>query len=105
MLAEEIETSLPKALELASSGRPGPVYLAFPGSEANKELPHLGDMSAEEIGRRFGIAREDKSEEDLSGVIEVLAVSKAPIIMAGQGVAFSHTGAALVWQLNISARP
>ncbi|MCE5262414.1 MAG: thiamine pyrophosphate-dependent enzyme [Deltaproteobacteria bacterium] len=53
-------------------------------------------MSAEEIGRRFGIAREDKSEEDLSGVIEILAVSKAPIIMAGQGVAFSHTGAALV---------
>ena len=96
LLAGEIETSLPQALELARSGRPGPVYFAFPGSEANKELPHLGDMSVEEIGRRYGSAPKAETEADLSGVIEALRASKAPIIMAGLGVAFSHTSAALV---------
>lgn len=96
LLAGEIETSLPQALELARSGRPGPVYFAFPGSEANKELPHLGDMSVEETGRRYGIAPKAETEVDLSGVIEALCASKAPIIMAGQGVAFSHTSTALV---------
>jgi acetolactate synthase-1/2/3 large subunit len=96
LLAGEIEISLPQALELARSGRPGPVYFAFPGSEANKELSHLGDMSVEEIGRRYGIAPKAETEADLSGVIEALRASKAPIIMAGLGVAFSRTSAALV---------
>ena len=94
--AGEIETSLPRALELARSGRPGPVFFAFPGSEANKELPHLGEMSVEEIGRRYGVVPKAEAEADLSGVIEALSASKSPILMAGQGVAFSHTSAALV---------
>jgi acetolactate synthase-1/2/3 large subunit len=96
LLAGEIETSLPEALALARSGRPGPVYFAFPGSEANKELSHLGDMSVEEIGRRFSTAPKDGTAADLSGVIEALRTSKAPILMAGLGVSFSHTSAALV---------
>ena len=96
LLASEIEVSLPEALNLTRSGRPGPVYFAFPGSEANKELPHLGDMSVEEIGRRFGSAPKAGTKPDLSGVIEALRAAKAPVIMAGLGVAFSHTGAALV---------
>ncbi|MFZ4438440.1 MAG: thiamine pyrophosphate-binding protein [Syntrophales bacterium] len=96
LLASEIEVSLPKALNLARSGRPGPVYFAFPGSEANKELSHLGDMPVEEIGRRYGIATKSETEVDLSGVVEALRASKAPIIMVGLGVAFSHTSAALI---------
>ena len=96
LLAGEIETSLPQALELARSGKPGPVYFAFPGSGGNKELPDLGDMSVEEIGRCYGVAPKVEAEADLSGVIEVLRASKSPILMAGQGVAFSHTSAALV---------
>jgi acetolactate synthase-1/2/3 large subunit len=53
-------------------------------------------MSVEEIGRRYGIAPKVGAEVDLSGVIEALRASKAPIFMAGQGLAFSRTGAALV---------
>jgi acetolactate synthase-1/2/3 large subunit len=96
LLAGEIEASLPQGLNLARSGRPGPVYFAFPGSEANKELPHLGDMSVEEIGRRYGAAPKPETEADPSGVIEALRASRAPIIMAGVGVSFSHTSAGLV---------
>ncbi len=96
LLAAEIETSIPRALELARSGRPGPVYFAFPGSEANKELTHLGDMSVEEIGRRYSIAPKPETRADLSGVIEALRAAKAPILMAGQGVAYSRNGSALV---------
>ncbi|MHB8910493.1 MAG: thiamine pyrophosphate-binding protein [Syntrophales bacterium] len=96
LLASEIEVSLPEALDLARSGRPGPVYFAFPGSEANKELPHLGDMSVEEIARRYGSVPKAGTKADLSGVIEALRAAKAPVIMAGLGVSFSHTGAALV---------
>ena len=81
LLAGEIETSLPWALELARSGRPGPVYFAFPGSEANKELSHLGDMSVQEIGRRYGSAPKAETEADLSGVIEALRV---PVMVTAQ---------------------
>lgn len=96
LMADGIETTLPWALELARSGRPGPVYFAFPGSEANKELPHLGDMSVEEIGRRFSPSREKEKLPDLSGVIDALRTAKAPVIMAGLGVAYSRTGAQLI---------
>lgn len=96
LMAEGIETELPRALDLALSGRPGPVYFAFPGSEANKELPHLGDMSVEEIGRRFGRPRKTETLPDLTALIEALRAARAPVIMAGLGVAYSRTAAALV---------
>jgi len=96
LLADGIETTLPQALELSRSGRPGPVYFAFPGSEANRELPHLGDMSVEEIGRRYSVAPKVGTKADPSDVIDALRAAKAPILMAGQGVAFSRTSTALV---------
>lgn len=96
LLASEIETALPEAVELARSGRPGPVYFAFPGSEANKELPHLGDMTVEEIGRRFRPAPKEPATPDLTTVLEALRTARAPILMAGMGVAYSRTGAGLI---------
>ncbi len=96
LLASEIETALPEAVDLAVSGQPGPVYFAFPATEANKDLPHLGDMSVEEIGARFAPARAAAGAPDLGGVMDAVRSSRAPIIMAGLGVAFSKTGSDLV---------
>ncbi len=96
LLADEIETALPAAVELARSGRPGPVYFAFPGSEANKELPHLGDMTVEEIGRRFRPAAKEPASPDVSGVLEALRSAKAPIMMAGVGIAYSRAAGDLM---------
>lgn len=96
LMADNIETALPEAVELARSGRPGPVYFAFPGSEANKELEHLGDMSAEEIGKRYAPQRKAEPLPDLTALIDAVRGARAPIMMAGLGVSYSRTGADLV---------
>ena len=96
LLASEIETALPEAVKMAQSGRPGPVYFAFPASEANKELPHLGDMSVEEIGRRFHPTSKARGNPDLGSVLEALRSARAPILMAGVGVAYSRASAELI---------
>lgn len=96
LMAADIEVELPRALELAKSGRPGPVYFAFPGSEANKELAHLGDMSVEEIGRNYAPSRSPEPLPDLTPVVEALRSAKSPVIMAGLGVSYTRTGAELL---------
>ena len=97
LLASDIETILPRALDLALSGRPGPVYFAFPGSEANKDLPHIpDDLSIEEIGRRYGPAPTPKLLPDLAPLIDALRTASAPVIMAGLGVAYSKTAGDLL---------
>lgn len=96
LLAGEIDTALPRAFELARSGRPGPVFFALSVAEANRELPHLGDMSVEEIGARYGVAREPAPLPDLSGVVDALRASRSPVIMAGQGVVYSRSAVALL---------
>ncbi len=97
LLAADIETTLPRAVELARSGRPGPVYFAFPGSEANKDLAHLpDDMPAEEIGRRYAPAPASEPLPDLTALIDALRAAKAPVIMTGLGVAYSRTAADLL---------
>ncbi len=96
LMAADIEVELPRALELAKSGRPGPVYFAFPGSEANKELPHLGDMSVEEIGRKYAPSRSPEPLPDLTSVVEALRLAKSPVIMAGLGVSYVRAGTELL---------
>ncbi|MHB1159898.1 MAG: thiamine pyrophosphate-binding protein [Chloroflexota bacterium] len=97
LLAADIETALPRAVELARSGRPGPVYFAFPASEADKDLPHLPeDMSVEEIGRRFAPEPGTEPLPDLSAVVDALRAARAPVIMAGLGVSYSRTAADLL---------
>ena len=97
LLASDIEITLPQAVELALSDRPGPVYFAFPGSEANKDLPHIpDDLSVEEIGRRYGPAPTPDLLPDLAPLIDALRSASAPVIMAGLGVAYSKCAAGLL---------
>jgi len=97
LLASEILTALPQAVELARSGRPGPVYFAFPASEANKDLPQVpDDMTVEEIGRRFTPSPEPAALPDLAELVEALRAARSPVIMAGLGVAFGRADAELL---------
>jgi acetolactate synthase I/II/III large subunit len=93
--AANIATEIPKAVEIARSGRPGPVYLAFPGSESVKDVPDMEDLSIEEIGARFTPERPVPSDPDLSSVVEALRTAKKPILMAGLGVSYAKSGAEL----------
>lgn len=84
--AADMERALPMAMELARSGRPGPVYFALSAAEASRDIPHLGDMSVDEIGRRYASRPDAVTEVDPSALLEAVARSRAPVLMIGLGV-------------------
>jgi acetolactate synthase I/II/III large subunit len=93
--ASNITTELPKAVEIARSGRPGPVYLAFPGSESVKDVPDLDDLSIEEIATRYAPEKSSPTRPNLDRVIGAMRAAKKPILMAGLGVSYAKTGSQL----------
>ena len=84
---KELEVELPKALHLASSGRPGPVWI---------DIPSDIQMSSEKLEFRDYKPREVKVEDTLiDGCAELVESlinsSKRPLILAGTGIRLSKT--------------
>jgi acetolactate synthase-1/2/3 large subunit len=84
---KELEVELPKALHLASSGRPGPVWI---------DIPSDIQMSSEKLEFRDYKPRivkvKDPLIEGLSELVESLInSSKRPLILAGTGIRLSKT--------------
>jgi acetolactate synthase-1/2/3 large subunit len=85
---EEIAYHLERAVHLAKSGRPGPVWIEVPldVQAAPIEPNNLKRYSEEEAREdRMGYKQEPTAEE-LQRVYELLATAKRPIIIAGQGI-------------------
>ena len=84
---KELEVELPKALHLASSGRPGPVWI---------DIPSDIQMSSEKLDFRDYKPRvvkvQDPLIDGLAGLVESLITSsKRPLILAGTGIRLSKT--------------
>ena len=81
---------LEKAVYLARTGRPGPVWLDIPMDVQSADVPKAKL-------RRFDNANAEVSEkintsvEDYSKLIELANQSKRPIVIAGQGVRLSNS--------------
>lgn len=81
----EIAYHLEKAVYLAKSGRPGPVWLDVPldvqGALINEHS--LKRFSEKEIARKY---KEEPSQKEMKKTIDLLEKAKRPIIIAGQGI-------------------
>lgn len=86
----QIAYHLEKALFLATSGRPGPVWLDIPldvqGAEIDpSKLKHF-DPAAEQ-----SIPRVELQPETMTRIEKWLATASRPLIIAGQGVRLAHS--------------
>ena len=84
---KELEVELPKALHLASSGRPGPVWI---------DIPSDIQMSSEKLEFREYKLREVRvghtpANHCLELVESLISSSKRPLILAGTGIRLSET--------------
>lgn len=84
---KELEVELPKALQLASSGRPGPVWI---------DIPADIQMSSEKLDFKGYKTPAVKADDALfDGVAELveslIKSSKRPLILAGTGIRISNT--------------
>lgn len=79
---QEIDTELGYALQMATSGRPGPVYLEFPldvqGAEMPTQRPWVSDASP---ARGLEISTER--------FLKMLRASQRPVLIVGNGVRLS----------------
>ena len=85
---EKIAYHLDKAVFLACSGRPGPVWIDVPMdvSSAIIDEKNLERFSAQEVKKTY---REEPTSEEIIKFKQILASAKRPIIIAGQGIRLS----------------
>lgn len=85
---EDIAYHLDKAVYLAKTGRPGPVWLDIPmdvqGAIIDEEK--LQRFSKNSIDKEY---KEEPTDEEMAKISEYLGNSKRPIIIAGQGIRLS----------------
>ena len=83
--AEDVRYELEKAIEIATTGRPGPVWIDIP--------LNVQGASVEESNLRGYIAEstvtKQPQQSDLDAVIQKILAAKRPVILAGHGVRIS----------------
>ncbi|OQX21093.1 MAG: hypothetical protein BWK75_03935 [Candidatus Altiarchaeales archaeon A3] len=86
---EKIKYHLEKALYLAKSGRPGPVWLDIPldVQSANIDENELGGFDLKELGMQY---KTTPQEDEIIEVIDSLKNAKRPVIIAGHGIRISN---------------
>lgn len=78
---EELPHMLASGLQLAASGRPAPVHIAVPQNFQAERPPHLPETVPPALG-----AAVRPAETDVDFVLDRLASSERPAILAGHGV-------------------
>lgn len=83
---EQIITELPKAIKIATSGRPGPVWIDVPlniqGADIDLE-EIIVDIKSDDIKYKI-------SEKKINTIINKLNKSKKPLIVVGNGLSFNN---------------
>jgi len=95
---ERIPELLHLALGQATSGRPGAVYLDFPGHHVRRRLPE------EEVRLRLStpeITRPHPDPEALERIADLLARAERPLVVIGKGAAWAEAGEPLERLVNL----
>ncbi len=87
----ELGTVLPKAYQLATSGRPGPVWLDIPSDIQSSREAFSFEAAEPAPARHHEIMRLQAHE-----VLDLLRNAHRPVILAGTGVRLAHAEAALL---------
>lgn len=84
--AEDVVYHLEKAIMLAKSGRPGPVWVDIPMDIQNSMINENDLKHCEEI-----IDKVIPKEDDIDYIVEAINSSTRPVILVGHGIRTSHS--------------
>lgn len=96
---EQLPFLLRQAFREATTGKPGPVHIDFPGLEGEFETQELdmdGEVVIEKTFSKIPPFRPEPADEDLKAALRALTAAEKPVIVAGGGVNASLAGAELV---------
>ena len=77
------------AFQKAMAGKPGPVYLDFPGDILYEKIDE-SEIDWSISGRSIPRARPHAAPELISGTVEALSKAKKPVIITGGGILWSN---------------
>jgi acetolactate synthase-1/2/3 large subunit len=90
---------LRQAFREATTGKPGPVHIDFPGLEGEfetQELEMSGEVPVDKEFCKIPPFRPFPADEDVKTVVQELMAAEKPVIVAGGGVNTSSAGTVLV---------
>ena len=95
---EQLPFLLRQAFREATTGKPGPVHIDFPGLEGEFETQELemdNEIFIEKSFSKIPPFRPVPADEDLKAALRALTAAEKPVIVAGGGV-----NASLGWKIN-----
>jgi acetolactate synthase-1/2/3 large subunit len=92
---EDILYELEKAYKISLDGRPGPVWIDIP-------LDVQGYMVDETLLKKYidNDSKQEIDKRDISSLIELIKISKKPLVITGNGICLSNTSDELLQFLN-----
>lgn len=90
----DLESVIAQALKIATSGRPGPVWIDFPIDYQSKEIMDFDTFKSEE-------SEEIIPSQDLIPIFRKICEAKRPVFLVGTGLS-SHLGREALSKLSIS---
>lgn len=96
--ARRIPEIVNRAIRIAKSGKPGPVYLDFPGDILMAEVEEQDVVWADAAQLPFVPPRPAADPPTIRAAIDLLANAKRPVVISGSGVLWSDgVGALASW--------
>lgn len=80
---DEVARVIQEAMYVATTGRPGPVWIDIPGNIQTSPMPDEFET--------FNIPEHPHSQVDIKSIIGALEQSQRPLVVAGDGIRQSHT--------------
>ena len=101
--ADGLHNDIRRALDIAASGRPGPVHIALPFDviDGNVDTSHEGDAAAR-FERR---ASRSMTDADAMGVLAAIRGASAPLVLAGSMMTRGDAPAALADLSAVTGAP
>ncbi len=88
-LPENIPWVMRRAIQIATSGQPGPVYVELPGDIG------LGVWEIPAYSRSIPVPRPAADPNALSAAVDLITAAKRPLLITGGGTILSKAGAAV----------
>jgi acetolactate synthase-1/2/3 large subunit len=104
MESRSIKYHMDKALYLARSGRPGPVWIDIP-LDVQSAMINEAELKGFEPARDDAVGIRERLEREIRKAIEVINLSERPVILVGNGVRVSGAGGELRKLLEILKIP
>ncbi|KRX02477.1 hypothetical protein PPERSA_10094 [Pseudocohnilembus persalinus] len=99
---KQIPFVIEKAVRMSIQGRPGPVYIEFPGDILNQKIP---EEDVQFLPLFQQVAKSQAPIENIQKSLQLLAEAKKPLVIIGKGAAYAQSEKEVLDFINTTQLP